>query len=176
MLPPPRRSISGMRRARQRYQRVSADVERLSEAFARGLNERRRQLFARRKCGAVHDEVEAAELSVDRLEHCRDLTVVGDVARQDQRIAQVGGEVANVLLEALALIRDRQPGTRGRRRLRDRPGDRALVRHADDQSGLAFELRHLRRSECVDLFLRWTLPRYRRRGGRRRFGNFATTV
>ncbi len=46
------------------------------------------ELLARRERGAVDEEVEAAELPIDRLEDLRDLRIVGDVERQDQRICQ----------------------------------------------------------------------------------------
>ena len=71
--------------------------------------------------GAVDDEVEAAERAVDLLEHARDLRIVGDVERKHQRIGQPLGEIADVLLEPLALERQRDARAGSRRRLRDRP-------------------------------------------------------
>ena len=74
-----------LRAARQRDQRVGADVERLLESVARGIHEPAGDLFARRERGAVHDEVEPAvrllDLRVDR----GDLVVAGDVERQHHR-------------------------------------------------------------------------------------------
>ena len=95
------------------------------------------QLVARRVRGAVDDEVEAAERRVDLLEHPRDLRVVGDVERQDQRIGQAFGQLADVFFEPLALVgqRDARAGRRGR--LRDGPGDRSFVGDADDEAGFA---------------------------------------
>src|SRR4029079_2033651 len=89
------------RAAGERDQRVGADVERQAEAVARGLHEGVRQLFARRVGGAVHDEVEAAVRLVDRLEDGGNLRVVGDVERQQQRIGQGLGELADVFSKTL---------------------------------------------------------------------------
>ena len=50
------------------------------------------ELLARREGGAMDDEVEPAELAVDAAKTCVDLRVVGDVARQDQRIGQARRE------------------------------------------------------------------------------------
>ena len=58
----------------------------------------------------------------------------GDVERLRQ--------IADVLFEPLALIGQREPGAGGRRRLRDRPRDRALVGDTDDEAVLSGEIRH----------------------------------
>ena len=82
----------------------------------------------------MHEEVEPAELALDLREHVRDLRIVGDVARQNQRIGEACGELAHVLLEPFALVGDREPRAGRGRRLRDRPRDRSLVRDADDEA------------------------------------------
>ena len=73
-----------------------------------------------------------------------DLVVVGDVERQHQRLRrQRVGELADVLFEA-ALIGEDESGAALRRRLRDRPRQRTMVRDADDQSNFSREVRHQR--------------------------------
>ena len=71
-----------------------------------------------REPGAVHDEIEAAELAIERRRQIRDLLVAGDVARGDDRVvAELGRQFADVFLEPLARIRERDPGARGLRGL-----------------------------------------------------------
>ena len=90
----------------------------------------------------MDDEVEAAELLVDRREHRVHLRVDGDVTGQDQRIVQCLGELADVLFETLALVGHCQTRAGRRRRLRDGPRDRALVRDADDEPRLSTQICH----------------------------------
>ena len=140
----PARLHQRQRSTSQRNQRIGADVQREREAGARGLHEREpgRELFARRVCGAVHQEVEPAELLADAGEDGGDLAVVGDVTRQDQRVVEPGAELADVLLEPLTLIGHRQPGAGPRGRFRNRPRDRPLVGHADDEPVLPSQISH----------------------------------
>jgi hypothetical protein len=84
----------------------------------------------------VKQEVESAEFGVERGGKVGNVLIVLDVARQDERPIECGGEVADVLLEPLARIGQRQTCAGGRRRLGNGPGDRSLVRHADDQAVL----------------------------------------
>jgi hypothetical protein len=88
----------------------------------------------------VHEEVQPAEVSLDRFEHSGDLNVVGDIAREQQRILQRRRKVPYVLFQPFALIRDGEPCACSRSGLRDCPRDRTLVCNADDESGLAGEL------------------------------------
>ena len=87
-------------------------------------------------------EIEAAEFAIERGAEVRDLLIVGDVARQDQRVVERRRELADVLLEPLARIGQRQARAGGRRRLRNRPRDRPLVGDADDEAVLAGEIGH----------------------------------
>ena len=72
----------------------------------------------------------------------RDLLIVADVARQDERVVERRRQLADVFFEPLAGIGQREARARGRRRLRDRPRDRSLVRDADDETVLSGEIRH----------------------------------
>ena len=90
----------------------------------------------------MHEEIEAAELAVDRRGQIRDLLVARDVARREHGVRERRRQLPHVLLEPRARIRQREPRARGGRRLRDRPGDGALVGDADDEAVCAGEIRH----------------------------------
>ena len=108
------------------------------EVSLNGIFQRR----ARRERGAVDHEIEPAELGVHALEDGLDLVVGPDVARQDQRrLGQPLSQLADVLFEP-ALIGERQPRAARRHCLRDRPGNRALVGHADHEAVFPSEIRH----------------------------------
>ena len=67
-------------------------------------------------------------------------------------LSSAGAELADVLLEPLALIGHREPGAGPRSRLRDRPRDRPLVGDADDEpvsslSDQSFDSLHSRTCE-----------------------------
>src|SRR5205085_11289823 len=88
--------------------------------------------------GAVDDEVETAHRLANLREQRVELIVRGDVARQDQRFAaERAGELADVFFEALTLEGEREIGTGFGRPLRDRPGERSLVGHTEDEALLA---------------------------------------
>src|SRR5205823_3883870 len=89
----------------------------------------------------VHEEVElAAESVADLAEDARDVIVRADVAFGDQLGVDGAREVAYALLDLLPLVRERELRTAVGKRLRDRPGDRALVRDPHDEPAFAFEL------------------------------------
>ena len=67
-----------------------------------------------------------------------DLLVGGDVARHDQRLApERRGELADVLFEALTLEGEREVGARFGRPSGDRPRERTLVGHTENEALLA---------------------------------------
>ena len=147
MLPPPRASISGLRAARERDERIGADVERQPEALARGLHERVGDVVAIGERDAVDEEVEPAVLLLDAGEHRVDLGVVLHVERQHERLRREGlGELVDVLFEAPLIGEDERRARLGRR-LRDRPRERPLVRDADDQAHLAREMQPWTRTD-----------------------------
>ena len=71
-----------------------------------------------------------------------DLGVVGDVAVEDERRAEFGGELGDALLEALALVAEREFGAFAAAGPGDAVGDRAVGEHAGDQEALAGEKSH----------------------------------
>ena len=77
--------------------------------------------------------------SADLREDAREVVVGADVALGDERAGDGRGEVADVLLDALALVREGDARPLVGEALRDRPRDRALVRDAEDERLLAFE-------------------------------------
>ncbi len=77
--------------------------------------------------------------SADLGEDTREVVVGADVALGDERTLDGRGEVAHVLLDALALVGERHARPLVGEALRDRPGDRALIRDAEDERLLAFE-------------------------------------
>ena len=138
------------RPARERDQRIRRDVERQPEALATGLHKRRFHLGARRERGAVHDEIERAELLLDLREDRIDVSVRGHVARQDERgLLESLREIIDVFFEA-ALIGQGEACAASGRGLRDRPRDRPLVGHTNNESELTRKISH-RRSWRRDL-------------------------
>jgi hypothetical protein len=97
----------------------------------------------------VDERVEAAEVALDAREDGADLRVRRHVARVQDGAGQGGGELFHVLLQALTLVRERQPHARGRQRLRDRPRDGALVGDAEHDARLAVEQFHGRTSAAM---------------------------
>ena len=96
-----------LRAARQRDQRIGADVERLLETLAGRLEEAARDFVAPRERRAVHDEVEPAVLRLNPREHRGDLVIVLNVARQHQRTRRQGlRQFRDVFLEAALVGED----------------------------------------------------------------------
>ena len=128
------------------------------------------QFLARGERRTVHDEVQAANSRSIAANTLVDLRIVGDVARQDQRIGAARRKLADVLLEPFTLIRHGEPRARCGSRLRDRPRNRTLVGNADDETCLVREICHgvadLHLDAAADLQLRirqtavlfWILP------------------
>ena len=76
-------------RARQRDERVGADIERDPKSVARRLHEWIRQVGRRRERGAVNEEIEAAELAVELAASVVDLLIARDVTRKHERIVEL---------------------------------------------------------------------------------------
>ena len=88
----------------------------------------------------VDEDVEPTSEGVRHLrEDPREIVVGADVALGDQGAVDGRREVAHVLLDAFALVRERDARALVGEPLRDRPGDRALVRDTEDERLLAFE-------------------------------------
>jgi hypothetical protein len=114
--------MSGAARRVSASNEKRADIERLAEAVAGGSRERARQIFAIGERHAVHQEIQAAVLRVDRREDRIHLFVAGDVARQEQRIGERRRQLAHVFFEAFALIRQRERCALLGAPVRDAPG------------------------------------------------------
>jgi hypothetical protein len=97
------------------------------------------ELLALRERDRVHDAVELTERLADGFDQPVDVALARDVAGQDRLHAEVGGEVAHVLLEALVGVGECELHALALQRLGASPRDRALVRHAEDQPLPSFE-------------------------------------
>ena len=88
----------------------------------------------------MHEDVElAAEGVADLGEDTVDRRVVPDVELGDERARDRLRQLAHVLLDALALERERDLGAAVGETLGDRPGDRPLVRDSQDERTLPLE-------------------------------------
>jgi NAD(P)-dependent dehydrogenase (short-subunit alcohol dehydrogenase family) len=82
----------------------------------------------------------SVECVLDLAEDARKVVVGADVALRDEGGVDGRSEVANVPLDPLALVREREPRAAVRESLRDRPRDRALVGDAENERALAREI------------------------------------
>src|SRR5688572_18562073 len=107
----------------------------------------------------MHEKIEPAMLLLNGREQRVHLLVVRHIARQHGHVGKRGSQLAHVLFEPLAGIREDKRGAFSRCRLCDRPRNRPLVGHADDEANFGCELCHrepalqkslvLRRSGCL---------------------------
>src|SRR5439155_14139401 len=116
------------------------DVERHPETLARGVREAPFEVVCDGEGDRVHEQVEAtleclADLAEDALEVLVGPYVAGGNERRGDRLR----ELAHALLDPLALVGEGELGASLREPVRDRPGDRALVRDAEDETAFAGE-------------------------------------
>jgi len=127
-------------RAGARDEGVGRDVQRDPEAVARRVGEAALEVARVRERDRVDEQV---ELAAERLGHPAERRVEAlvraDVALADERARDRLREVAHGLLDALALVGERELRAAGREALGDRPGDRAPVGDAEDEAALAVE-------------------------------------
>jgi len=121
-------------------ERVGTDVDRHPEAVSRRVGEASLEILGRGKRDRVDEQVQlAVERLPDLVEDANDVVVGADVAlRHELRVHHLG-QVADGLLDPFALIGEGELGAAVRELLRNRPGDRALVRDAEDERALAVE-------------------------------------
>jgi hypothetical protein len=112
------------------------------------------------------EQVEApVERVADLAEDARDVIVRANIALGHKRTLHRLRQIADVLLDALALVREGKFGAAVSKPLRNRPRDRALVRDAENQTALAF----IRPSHCASVRrrLRCRMEAVRASGARR---------
>ena len=98
------------------------------------------EILGGRERDRVDEDVEPSSERVRDLgEDPRDVVVGAHVALGDERARHALGEVADVLLDPLALVREGDLRALVGEPLRDRPGDRALVRDAEHERLLPLE-------------------------------------
>ncbi len=135
----------GLCRPRAGDERVGADVESHPEAVARRVHEAPFQVLGGREGDRVDEDVEAAAEGLRYLgEDALDVVVRPDVALGDERARHGLGEVADALLDPLALVREGDLCALGGEAVGDRPGNRALVGDAQDERLLPLEPASLR--------------------------------
>ena len=140
--PPPAASSSGSAALARGDERVRAHVDRHPEAVARRIGEAALEILRRSERDRVDEDVELPTEHVSDLgEDAGDRRVVADVELRDERARHRLGQVADVLLDALALERERELGAAGGQPLRDRPRDRPLVGDSEDECFLSLEHR-----------------------------------
>ena len=125
---------------RARDEGVRADVDGHPEAVARRVDEPALEILGSGKRDGVDEDVEPSAKRVANLrEHAREVVVGTHVALGDERTVDGRGEIADVLLDALALVGERHARPLVGEALCDRPCDRALIRDAEDERLLALE-------------------------------------
>src|SRR5690606_32745519 len=117
-----------------------ADLVREEEAGTGRLDEAPFEILLLGEGDRVDDEVDAPEVPRDVIGDLLDLLVPRHVARVERGFARQRREkLLDARLELLALVGEREPSSFARRRFRDRPGDGALVRDAENEAVLSFE-------------------------------------
>jgi hypothetical protein len=87
----------------------------------------------------VHEEVEpAVERLADLAEDSGNIFIGADVALRYQWTGDGLGQFSDAFLDPLVLIRERELGPGVGESLGNRPGDRPLVRNAENQTAFAF--------------------------------------
>ena len=141
MLPPSVHERRGG--ARQRDERIGAHVVGDAKRLAAGVHEFAFQRGLGRERHRVQEQMQPAEFFADGFEDTGDFLVLRHVARQDERVrAERAGEFRDVFLDAIALIRERELRAFARPRLRDGPGNGALVGDAEDDSEFSVKQWH----------------------------------
>src|SRR5439155_17616322 len=107
------------------------------EALARRLAEGALRICPLSERHRVYGEVERAGLAPEGREDAGDLGVGGDVARIEQGARKRAGELFDVLLQPVALVREGESHPGGRERLSDGQADPAHVGNAEEQPWLA---------------------------------------
>ena len=133
MLPPSVHERQGG--VRQRDERVGAHIVGDAKRLAAGVHEFSFERGLGRERHRMQEQMQLAEFFADGFEDTGDFLVLGHVARQDERVrAKRAGEFLDVFLDAIALVREREFRALARPRLRDGPGNGALVGNTENNS------------------------------------------
>ena len=121
--------------AGERHQRVSADIVRDPERFARCAHKIAFKRFARSVSKRVKHQINTIGLPPHTFKECFDLIVAGNVAgKQWSFLSKFADQFLHVFFQPFALIIKNQARTSGGPRLGDRPCNAALVRHPKYQA------------------------------------------
>ena len=114
-----------------------------AEAFARQpIDEIAGDRLTRRETDGVDEPVETVPRAAEVGEHRGDLVVAADVAREDQRAAELRSEAFGALPEALADIREREFGAFTMAGPCDAVGDGTVGQDARDEDAFAGQKAH----------------------------------
>ena len=116
---------------------IARDQQRIGEIVLRGLDIAPGELVLVGKSDAMHDEIEAAPVLSDILEHGIDGRRIGDIAMADHIGTQFGGQRTHALFQSIALEREGQLRACGMAGLGNAPGNRAVVGDAHHKAALA---------------------------------------
>ena len=138
------------RAARDLGERVAGDRQAALEVGLGGVDVAALQLLLVGKGDGVHDEVDLAPLLLQAGEQPVEALLALDVGLLDDLRAQLLDHRQHALAEGRALVGEGHLGAGGVQRLRDAPGDRAIVGDAHDQAALALhQPRDGRKSRCL---------------------------
>ena len=107
------------------------------EPGAARIHEAAGEVFAVGEGDRVDEDIDAPEPRFRLIEDCLDLGVIGDVAQFDEVRADAFGQRADALFERGHGVGEGDLRAGGVERLRDTPGDGVVVRHPEDERGLA---------------------------------------
>ena len=133
MLPPSVHERQGG--VRQRDERIGAHVVGNAKRLAAGVHKFSFERGLGRERHRVQEQIQPAKFFADGFEDAGDFLVLRHIARQDERVrAERAGKFLDVFLDAIALIREREFRALARPRLRDGPGNGALVGNTENNS------------------------------------------
>src|SRR6266446_5634944 len=149
--------------ARQIEKRPARYIHRRQKAVARAVGDAPLQRFSRGEGDRVDENVEASPFRRDRLEQRIDLGRVPHFERQEERRLDRRRQRLDIRARPVVEIGHGDLGARPMHRLGAPPGDRSVVRYANDQCLLPFQDRgmDLRRHACTPH--RIAAPAFRRR-------------
>ena len=139
--PPPRGLHERLGQPRGADERIGGDVEREPEAVARRVREAAFEVARVGEGDGVDEEIElTAEGLPDLREHALEPFVGADVALRHERARDRLRQLADTLLDPLALVGEGEARTSASELLRDGPCDRAAIGHAEDEPSLSREI------------------------------------
>ncbi|MCY1436134.1 hypothetical protein D9M71_522490 [compost metagenome] len=129
------------RQAGHAHEGVAGDFHGLAEALRRGVEQAALQVFLRRPCDGVHQDVQLPPVPFDLGEHRLQLAGPGDVQRHEDRRVQLPGQRLDMGAGLVVGVGDGHLGAQFGECPGAAVGDRVFVGHADHQGLGALERR-----------------------------------